>query len=116
MRYAPEPPGNRAFQPDPPHIHDRCSLADGGEVALMFVAEGQRRRLVFNPAADHLCDISALLFCCGRNARNGAAIIAFNPCRVANGENIFVAGYAEVGKHLYAARPVALRVEPKCGR
>lgn len=82
----------------------------------MFVAEGQRRRLVFNPAADHLCDISALLFCCGRNARNGAAIIAFNPCRVANGENIFVAGYAEVGKHLYAARPVALRVEPKCGR
>src|SRR5215831_17223045 len=72
--HAPEQPAEEAGQLDAAELHHGGVAADGGEVALVAVAE--RRRLIGpgEPRRDQAADITTHLLRGRRNAGHGAAV------------------------------------------
>src|SRR5690606_13173218 len=77
----------------------RGALADGGEVAIVLVAENARRIVAGKSRPDGCRDMPALLLGCRCNARNETCLLPFDMGGVADGEDVRMAWHGEVGLH-----------------
>ena len=104
MGHQPEPPGQQARQLQPAVVHHRRHAADGGQVAVVAVAE-RLVRLAAQPRAQYLRHVHAHLLGCGGHARHGLAVL-LHAGQVADHEHLGMPGQRQVGRHRHAARPI----------
>src|SRR5690606_20104243 len=100
VRREPEPPGQRAGQPQLAQVHDRGHAADGGEVAVVAIAE-RCRRLSGEARADRRGDVSTHLL--RRRCHPGHRFsILLNGGEVTGNEHVRLPRYRKVRFHRHA--------------
>src|SRR5690606_37334752 len=73
---APNPPGEPAGEAEPAEVDHRRPAADGGEIALVPIAEGQGLGVAGKTGADHPGRVLAGLLCRVTDARHRLAVRA----------------------------------------
>src|ERR1700674_1951014 len=114
VRQRPDQPGDEAAQVNPAEVDHRRLAPDGGEVAVVAIAEGRRRRPAREPRRDQLADVGALLLRHRRDTRQRLAALA-HVCGVADDEDFRMTRERQIGRDLDAAHRVALGIEPIAG-
>src|SRR5215472_10604187 len=113
--HAPEQPGKKAAHPDPAEIRHGRGPADGGERAVVAVAEVCFLHLALEPLAQQPGHEGTLLLGGGGEARYGPAVPSDDKRRIADDEDLRMARQAEIGIDLDPAGAIFLCVQPLGG-
>ncbi len=109
---APEQPAEEAAQLQAAELHHRGAPSDGGEIALVAIAERRRRRRAGDACRDQPSHIAAHLLGGGRDARNAAARRIGHGGGVADREHLGEAAHREIRLDLHAPGAVMRGVKP----
>src|SRR5665213_2673996 len=112
--HAPYPPRQRTAQLDAPEIDHRLLFTDLRQAAGMLVVK-RRRRAALQPCLDGRRNILSLLLGRRRDARYRISIGTCDCDRIADGEDIGMTGYREVGLYLQASGAIGGDAEPVGG-